>query len=261
MQVEDESDQSWQENDFRVPTLYQGESFSDSPPEIAEAASEESFTPTYSIAKGASIKGKDKLYDSLGYSYCFHRQTKSAIIWKCSVRNRHMTCSATVSQTGTTFVRNALDHCHIGQHGAMEAAKVALKAKLIANSKPFQSATEIVRLTIREEIENVASCEALTSVTNLAKNTNYYRRKQRPRDPKSKDFQLQIEQVPDDFLLEDLKINGERQILLATRVQLKLLKTAKVWYVDGTFKIVEKPFHQLFSLHAFVKKKKNDEAV
>ena len=32
------------------------------------------------------------------------------------------------------------------------------------------------------EIENVACGEALTSVTNLAKNTNYCLQKQRPRD-------------------------------------------------------------------------------
>jgi len=36
--------------------------------------------------------------------------------------------------------------------------------------------------------------------------------------------------------------------------QLLLLSEAKTWYVDATFKVMKKPFTQLFSVHTFVKK-------
>ena len=34
---------------------------------------------------------------------------------------------------------------------------------------------------------------------------------------------------------------------------LNVLCRAKIWYLDGTFKIVKEPFTQLFLIHAFVK--------
>ena len=50
-----------------------------------------------------------------------------------------------------------------------------------------------------------------------------------------------------------LQIDGERHVIMATDQQLNLLSKAKRWYADGTFKVVRCPFHQLWSLHAFIK--------
>ena len=35
---------------------------------------------------------------------------------------------------------------------------------------------------------------------------------------------------------------------------LSLLKEAKTWYIDGTFHVIRRPFQQLLSIHAFVKR-------
>ena len=53
---------------------------------------------------------------------------------------------------------------------------------------------------------------------------------------------------------QDIKVGRKyRHLLFASKKQLKLLKKAHTWYVDGTFKIIREPFKQLFSIHVFVK--------
>ena len=41
--------------------------------------------------------------------------------------------------------------------------------------------------------------------------------------------------------------------MLASPNMLQLLSTACHWYMDGMFKVVGKPFTQLYSIHMFVK--------
>ena len=40
-----------------------------------------------------------------------------------------------------------------------------------------------------------------------------------------------------EFLVADIRMDGERHFLLATEYQLGLLREAKRWYMDGTFKV------------------------
>ena len=46
---------------------------------------------------------------------------------------------------------------------------------------------------------------------------------------------------------------NSRHIIFASNRQLDVLASSKVWYMDGTFKIVRKPFTQMFSIHAFLR--------
>ncbi|KAK3609298.1 hypothetical protein CHS0354_038006, partial [Potamilus streckersoni] len=39
-----------------------------------------------------------------------------------------------------------------------------------------------------------------------------------------------------DFLVADIRVDGERHFLLANKYQLRLLREAKRWYMDGIFK-------------------------
>ncbi|XP_060602402.1 uncharacterized protein LOC132755544 [Ruditapes philippinarum] len=43
-------------------------------------------------------------------------------------------------------------------------------------------------------------------------------------------------------------------MMFATNDQLQLLQRARKWYRDGTFRVVRKPFRQLWSIHAFLRK-------
>ena len=44
-----------------------------------------------------------------------------------------------------------------------------------------------------------------------------------------------------------------RHLIFGTDQQLTQLATSTSWYVDGTFKLVSRPFQQLLSINAFVR--------
>lgn len=96
-------------------------------------------------------------------------------------------------------------------------------------------------------------CPALSKPDHLARAANRVRQSTRPQDPLDLDFQLCQEHVPDGFLKADIKKHGKRHIILATDQQLEHLSKAKTWYIDGTFKLVKRPFQQLFTINAFVR--------
>ena len=67
-------------------------------------------------------------------------------------------------------------------------------------------------------------------------------------------FQLDLNFIPPNFLVKDTsRSDAKRHLVFATKEQLQLLAKAKRWYVDGTYKIVKKPFEMLYSVHAFIR--------
>ena len=48
-------------------------------------------------------------------------------------------------------------------------------------------------------------------------------------------------------------MKDRRHLIFATDQQLTQLAASKSWYVDGTFKLVSRPFQQLLSINAFVR--------
>ena len=56
-------------------------------------------------------------------------------------------------------------------------------------------------------------------------------------------------------------VGRKRHFIFMTKEQKALLKCAVRWYVDGTFKIISKPFTQLFSIHGFIRKDDNVKQV
>ena len=66
-------------------------------------------------------------------------------------------------------------------------------------------------------------------------------------------LQLDLDFLPDDFFREDIHFDGQRHIVFSSSHQLSLLAKAKIWYIDGTFKVVRDPFQQLLGIHSFVR--------
>jgi len=116
----------------------------------------------------------------------------------------------------------------------------------------YQSAANITEKVMTEELAQ-KSCPAIPSVANVARAANRHRHRLRPKHPSNLHFDLQSEHIPDGFLQDDIKIDGQRHLIFATDYMLQLLGKADTWYMDGTYKIVKAPFLQLFSIHAFVR--------
>ena len=98
-----------------------------------------------------------------------------------------------------------------------------------------------------------APCPALSKPMHLARAANRLRQSLRPDDPVDLDFELEEEHIPADFLRGDILVKNRRHIVLATDQQLACLARAKSWYIDGTFKLVRRPFTQLLTVNAFVR--------
>ena len=78
----------------------------------------------------------------------------------------------------------------------------------------------------------------------------------RPKNPGKDEINFQV--ITDFFAAGFLRgdVYGSGQIiLLATEQQLAYLAKCKRWYIDGTFKLVDLPFRQLFTINGFLKSK------
>ena len=91
----------------------------------------------------------------------------------------------------------------------------------------------------------------------LVKAINRARAKNRPQNPQDLNFDLVESGIPDDLNVHDFEIGKgakkRRHIICYSDKQARILSTAQRWYMDGTFKIVKKPFMQLWSIHGFIR--------
>jgi hypothetical protein len=61
------------------------------------------------------------------------------------------------------------------------------------------------------------------------------------------------EHTSTDFFRGEVEVGAYRHLIFASEQQLQHLAKAKTWFIDGTFKVVSKPFVQLLSIHFFAK--------
>lgn len=54
-------------------------------------------------------------------------------------------------------------------------------------------------------------------------------------------WQLDINYIDPDFIVADIKHDGHRHIVLATSLQLDVLRQSRRWFMDGTFKVRRGP--------------------
>ena len=212
----------------------------DRPPPLAEQSIDESEPQpqendspdeiSFKFIEKTSEKGKDKVFDSVGYSYIIRKKNKNgSAIWRCPVRNKDVRyCPATVIQIGSDFTAGLRGHVHPPSVGIAAAAELVSIVKDAAVKEPFKSAAKIVEDFMGERLGD-EPIDALPKVDHMIHTANRHRQRTRPKDPQDLDFELVEEHLPAGFFREDIKVRGKRHLLFASDCQLKLLATAKTW--------------------------------
>lgn len=224
-------------------------SIEDHPPDQAQALVEDI---TYEKVSASSQRGKQKLMDSRGYSYTFKRKTRVGVHWRCAVRNKTVNCGVTIKEVDNMFIRGPNEHSHPPEACPVTTSKVSKLIKEKAMEDVFRPALEIVEEVMLENIDPTMPTASLPAPVNLARQANRKRRANRPAEPVDLTFEINEEHIPPNFLQYDINVGDRRHLVFATQEQLQVLAKAKTWYVDGTFKVVRRPFTQLFSIHAFM---------
>ena len=236
---------------FRVPDVHNESSI------IDDAPAEMTMVVTWTKVTASTQRGKDHLTNSNGFSFTVSKRRVNATDWHCSVRNALVKCKARVKEQDGIFYPNVAEHSHPASIGTTEVAQIRSSIRNQGSKKPFTSASQIVESVMRDVLDSEAPCPGMPQPSALVRATNRQRAKSRPTHPQTLDFQINLNAIPDDFLLADVNVSctsgDKRHLIFSTDKQLELLAKAKSWYVDGTFKLVRTPFTQLFSIHAFIR--------
>ncbi|XP_048755258.2 uncharacterized protein LOC125666166 [Ostrea edulis] len=178
-------------------------------------------------------------------------------MWRCSIRSQKMLCPATVLQRGNDFNRAPVQHCHPGDLKLPFLKKVSALAKETAESQVFRQAREIVESTVADTIDEPERFLA-PRTANIKRYVNRHRAGFRPQEPVDLNFEINMDFLQcQDFLVADFHQDGARHLIFGSDHHLEILRHARRWFIDGTFKIVPsflKPTGQLLSIHAFVNK-------
>ncbi|XP_071956825.1 uncharacterized protein [Antedon mediterranea] len=211
---------------------------------------------TFKIFEATSIRGKDTLTSSDGYQYTkkVDRRRPNNVTWRCCVRNRNLTCRATVIERDGVYIRGLQNHICGAMPGLEKVSIIRRNVKEQAVNRPFESTSEMVEKILRDEIGegNVVLHPTLPTPRNLARQANLKRKLTRPNQPNDLYFDLDENHIAPGFLQGDVLVDGGWHIIFSTPNMMDMLRNARTWYVDGTFKLIRDPFYQLFSIHSFI---------
>ncbi|KAL8616988.1 hypothetical protein ACOMHN_041906 [Nucella lapillus] len=223
-----------QESSFVVPVEEEEPSLLDEPVQAVAMVPAEL---TFEVIPRATARGRPLLVDSDGYAYGIHRERRGVTHWRCTRRGKDFKCQAMVRQEGDVFSHGIHEHAHASDTGTATKAILVRDVKEQALVNPFQSAYTIAECLVTQ----VDRAPNQRPVDYLGRIGNRRRQQGRPKHPTDLEFDLAMDHVPAEFEMADITH------------QLDLLKTARRWFVDATFKVVKAPFTQLWSVYTFAR--------
>ena len=163
-----------------------------------------------------------------------------------------MQFNAKVDQINDVFIRCSNPHICTAKPGIATTLKIRKTINQEASKNVFSSAAEITEHVLSQKITQEPTI-SLPAPKQLAQNANRKRKCLHPEEPQDLEFAVAENLIPDDFLQNDVQVDEQQHIIFAKPDMISILSEAKNWYIDATFKVIHKPFTQLFSIHVFVK--------
>lgn len=102
-------------------------------------------TITYQILEQGTLRARNKLIDSNGYTYNIRTHSKAATYWQCSVRPKVNRCKASVVQRGDSFCPGKCGHNHAPKTALNARTRIAARVKRQAVNNPLKSTNTIVK--------------------------------------------------------------------------------------------------------------------
>jgi hypothetical protein len=207
------------------------------------------------------LRNSKALFDSKGHKYGIKRKSLDGkkITWRCTVRWEKENCPGIVKEENGVY-RETIKHTCQEKKDVHVQARVYSKCKEEIRKNRHAVPRKVSEPALLEEFLDDEEAE-LPKLSNLNRALYKIKEATRPANPADLHFDMKryVQAIPKQFLRGDIKVNTRntlaRHLIFATDKQLKLLKTLKKWFADGTFKCTPFPFVQLFSIHGFIEKK------
>ena len=214
------------------------------------------------------------LIDFLYHRYSKRSDTKKYFTWRCTSRSaigQYAPCKAYVKQqknSANIFVDYAQSDFEFHAHSADELHShppvpgiehlvcIYRECKKKSVEEHFVPASKVLMAVLKDRHPMAGS--HMPKEVNLKRVINNARAKIRPKNPAANDpdFIVDIDYFSkvfeESFYIDEVRADGARHFLFATKAQLTQLSRAKVVYCDGTFLLVNKPFMQLFSINGML---------
>ena len=146
-------------------------------------------------------------------------------------------------------------HSHPPVTGMESRIAIYRDAKALGLQDNFRGTSDLIYEVLREYKDLPGS--HLPDFANLRRAVNNNRAKQRPPNPSKDDvfFPVAENYFADEFYRGEVWAGGRtaRHLVFASQEQLAYLAKCKRWYIDGTFKVVSRPFTQLLTINGFPK--------
>ena len=220
---------------------------------------------THILIEGGSQRGSDIIIDSFGHQFTKKWKkidTENNRVYKCRRETNGSECQAVLYvnrklENGEIGDYYKYEHNHESDYKSSEIIQFIADLKREALLDDHSSGYVIKNVLRNSNILSINYCNSFMgrpSLRALQQIVRRHRMKHEPPQIKDLNFDINSEQfsrhVPSSFLRGDV-VNGEdgRHLIFASDVQLELLKKARIWYMDGTFRVVGRPFVQLFCIH------------
>ena len=234
---------------FHAPEYPTEDSIDDSLPIRVIAA--DTQEAKYTVVAASSEWHRDKLTESLGLSYGVKNRNGKWTMWRCSVHNQQLYCNGTVCQEVEIFTSPTATSASRSTRDCKQSL-FQEKINTLTLSDIFTYVAESTEKFLTENVDS-EPMPSLPANTQLAHNANPHCLHYYPKDPKDLDFGLAEDLIPAGFFQKDITVDNCHHLLFATDKMIDIFHPAKNWFIDATFKIVQHPFSQLLSIHAFIK--------